>query len=200
MPKLATASLMASLAALGLGIAALMHTAGWHINANAVSAAGSFTAALVALAIATWGWVERKQERDRADKAQAAMVIVEPVQVGGPVALGAFVQNFGALPVLNVSLAKLDIAGQPDVDPGRSGTVAFIQAYRDDKRGCWLECKPPNDAAAPAVDQTTRLTATVWFEDAKGNRWESIFESLAANRSRQLIEIGSPRRISLRRR
>lgn len=140
MGKRSTISLIASFIAPCLAIAALMHTAGWHINADVVSPAGSFAAALVALAIATWGWVERKQERDRADKAQAALVIAEPAQVGGPAALGAFVQNFGALPVLNVSLVKLDIAGQPDVDPGRSGTVAFLQANRGDKRGIgWSE-------------------------------------------------------------
>lgn len=92
-----------------------------------MSAAGSFAAAVVALAIAGWGWLERKQERDRADKAQAALVIADAAQVEHPAALGAVVQNFGAFPVLNVSLAKLDIEGMPEVDLGQSGMVAFIK-------------------------------------------------------------------------
>ena len=196
MSKLVTGSLIASVIALCLGIAALVHTAGWHVTANAMSAAGAFVAALVALTIAVWGWYERKQERNREDRAQAALVIAEPAQVETPIAQGVFVKNLGALPVLNVSLVKVDIAGQPDVDPGCSGTLAFLQAYRDDKRARWLECNPPNNAGAPSVDQATRMTGTIWFEDAKGNQWESTFESRARSSQREVGRVESPRRIS----
>jgi hypothetical protein len=189
-----------SLIALCFGIAALAHTVGWHINAAAVSAAGSFAAALVALAIATWGWVERKQERDRADRAQAALVIAEPAQVEHPTRQGVHVQNLGALPVLNVRVVKLVISEHPDVDLGCSEILAYLQAYRDDKRVRWLECKPPNGAEAPSVPQATRVTGTLWFEDAKGTRWESSFESPALSKVRELGEIGSPTGIYLRRR
>jgi hypothetical protein len=144
--------------------------------------------------------LERKQERDRADEAQAALVIADAAQVEHPAALGAVVQNFGALPVLKFSLAKLDIEGMPEVDAGRSGTVAFIKPYSDDKNARWLECNPPNNSAAPSLDQSRKLTATVWFEDAKGNRWQCVFESRALSRHRELSAVGSPRRISLRRR
>ena len=96
MPKLlANASLIASVIAMCLAIAALIHTAGWHINAGAEAATGSLTAALVALAIATWGWVERKQEWDRADRAQAALVIADAAQVEHEPAMGAFIQCRG---------------------------------------------------------------------------------------------------------
>ena len=96
--------------------------------------------------------------------------------------------------MLNVSLAKLDIEGTPDVDLGRSGTRAFIPAYRDDKCAVWLECQPLNVAAALPLDQSTRLTATVWFEDA------NLRITRAPTRFREGGSVESPRRISLRRR
>jgi hypothetical protein len=191
-----TGSLIASVIALCLGIAALVHTAGWHVNANAMSAAGAFVAALVALTIAVWGWHERKQERNREDTAQAALVIAEPAQVEHQAALGAFIQNFGTLPVLNVKLAKLDIAGQPETDPGSSETRAFLQPYRHGQGSCWFECRHLNDAGALPLDQATRITATIWFEDAKGNQWESTFESRARSSQREVGRVESPRRIS----
>jgi hypothetical protein len=200
---LATVPLIASAIAVCLAIAALLHTADWHVNA---AGGAAIFAGLVAVAIALWGWLERKQERQRADRAQAALVIAEPAQAEHPYALGVLVQNFGALPVLNVSLVNLVIEGHPDADPGGSGPIAFLQPYRLDKRSIWLECTAPNNAAAAllfdqAIDQATKLTATLWFEDAMGNHWESVFESVAASRLRGgLSEVGSPRRVRIRRR
>jgi hypothetical protein len=194
---------------------------------SGLAATGSFTAAAVAVWVATGDRRERRHEREAADKAQAALVIVEPVLTGNPGVVGAFVHNCGTLPILNVKLVGLEVVGQPhlDVTRGREHVRAVLEPRRDDKRCGVFECRPsddPTDAyqtalygdsdfrqnrlrfphGAPSIKADTTLRATVWFEDAKGNSWETVFESVAGNvRVPQINGISAtPYRISLARR
>jgi hypothetical protein len=74
--------------------------------------------------------------------------------------------------------------------------AAFLRTYRDDTRARWLELEALGGAETPPVDEGTRMIATLWFEDAKGSQWESVFESPAWFSHREMHVIGSPRRIS----
>ncbi|ETZ47007.1 hypothetical protein L839_1101 [Mycobacterium avium MAV_120809_2495] len=64
-----------------MGLPALLTAQGVNINfalvISALSAAGSFTAAAVAVWIATTDRRQRKRERDAANEAQAKLVILE---------------------------------------------------------------------------------------------------------------------------
>ncbi|WP_033725483.1 hypothetical protein [Mycobacterium avium] len=71
----------ALIVALLVGLPALLTAQGVNINfalvISALSAAGSFTAAAVAVWIATTDRRQRKRERDAANEAQAKLVILE---------------------------------------------------------------------------------------------------------------------------
>ncbi|WP_155769143.1 hypothetical protein [Mycobacterium asiaticum] len=231
---------VAILVALFVGLPAFLTAADVQINASLIvstlSALGSFTAAGIALWVATSGQRERQQERAAADEAQARLVIVQPASAYSPKSLLVIVQNFGTLAVVDVRLVRLEVVGRPDLDVvGRLWlTRAVLQPQRDQGLGCIFDCPPPRNnpqdpyyvalngdfeamqaspegitdsdvfenaaQREPSIDRSTLLRATVWFENASGSRWETVFEAPAFPRSPSDMGIRAPRRVSLHRR
>ncbi|TLH73675.1 hypothetical protein [Mycolicibacterium phocaicum] len=189
-------SLAVSVLALGLAVASLLHTANWHVNANAVSAAGSFLAAAVALWIATSDRRLRKKDRDDADFTQAKLVIVWTVRrTEQPPWLQVMVRNKGSRPILDVTFVRLSVEDHdfllpapadnplPVVDPNGDGNFIFYASDDLDdafRRALLGVPYPPGMSVAganqlkdkPTIVESTKFTATVQFTDANGNRWE----------------------------
>jgi hypothetical protein len=108
----------------------------------------------VAVWVATGDRRERVRERERDDRAQASLVIVDTgrtwVEERRRRELVVVIQNHGTFAVLDVSLAQLDVDGHHDVHPVAHATFAFVQPYREaPEKGRSLFCPPPEDRDDP---------------------------------------------------
>jgi hypothetical protein len=110
-------------------------------------------------------------------------VIVQPGPVSSPAALVVVVQNFGTLPVLNVSLARLGVIGQPhlDVTRGRSRIVAVLEPHRDDVRGQVFECAPPRDEPEDAYS----IALNGYLHDFRSAPYREGVSDIAENAARR---------------
>jgi hypothetical protein len=164
---------------------------GLHIDAglviNALTAMGAFSAAAVALWIATTDRQERKQEREDADRKQAGLVRITArwQSLGpGPEPSGdvdpyvqVIVNNWAKLPIVDVELTRWEWDGHEATfsHPQRIEAVMPSPVATGDQAGHW-EIVPTDDAtrtalAAPTITTNTDLTVTVEFTDAGQKRW-----------------------------
>jgi hypothetical protein len=181
-----TAPLVVSLIAVALGIAALVHTADWHVNATALSAVGSFSAAVVALGIATSDRRERKRERDAADKVEAKLVVVWGERIDGPSQLQVVVRNNGTRAIVDVTFVSLVVEDRDlDLRPTSESELPVVTPSGDD--GKFIFNPEAHDPAHPfrramrgapwpqsgpaTILNSTKMTATVRWTDASGKTW-----------------------------
>jgi hypothetical protein len=184
--RLSTAALIAGLIGAGLGIAALVHTANWNLNANALSAASSFTAAAVALWVATTDRWERKRERDTADRVRARLVVVWAVRLETtPLQLQVIVRNKGPRALVDVIFLSLIVENHEDLDPApTSDKVLPVVGPGEDGHFTFnldgLEHADPLFVALMGADHpggnaTLRPTAKMWasikWTDTSGKNW-----------------------------
>ncbi|MUL45159.1 hypothetical protein FZI85_06180 [Mycobacterium sp. CBMA293] len=164
-----------------LSVSAVLHTSHWHVSADVLSAIGSFTAAGVALWVATRAERERRLERERAAVAQARLVQI----TASPAAedrLKINVDNFGREPILDVEFIEARIF----TDSGHRFTTGIralnrlpIMPPRDKpvdnllREGTWA----PDDFRTVDGDLWRRDDAIIYvevrvkFTDADGQRW-----------------------------
>lgn len=160
----------------------------WGLVVNALAAAGSVSAAVVALHIATRDRRERQHERDEAAKAQARLVIVKSygwVNRGEKVPEIALIcDNHSDRPILDVKPDQAWIPGFP----------AFSNIIGEDRT--WTLLKPddecrfsfvladgagtsgpsilPDDALAGSTIDYLPIVGAVTFIDAGGSRWRKF--------------------------
>jgi len=194
-----------------------MWTANWGLVINAIAAAGAFSAAIVALSIATWDRRERSQERHDAARAQAKLILVHVTADNmGFAGFGVEVRNYGSTAVLDVEVDSAGYASAPGskwrlrerspqsfavLDSNREPQSFFIEFVDDagqsvitgkrDGLGMWL-----SDNADPK-----QVTATVRFTDSQGNHWERSTNSIVLLKSEQRrgVVLDGPRWTRLRR-
>ncbi|WP_156763350.1 hypothetical protein [Mycobacterium scrofulaceum] len=206
---------VAVLVAVLFGLPALLTMAGVRVDAglivNGLAAIGAFSAAGVAVWVATEDRRERKREREAAAEAQAGLVVAEPFQVAGPGgvghAFGVAVQNYGTLAILQVAVVRLQVDRHPNLDFRRDETGSFVAALlaprRDGERaGTGFYFRGTEDARVSSafrekrITQETMLTATLRFTDAGGRRWEAVFRAAARLRREHNHEVSSTERVS----
>jgi hypothetical protein len=199
-----------------VGLPLVLTHAGIHVDwgflVNLLTAVGTVGAAVAAVGIATVDRWDRKRERDDADEAQAALVIAQPYRVPTVRSEGAFqiisrypelgvlVKNYGTLSVLRVTV-KLAVDGHPNLDLHPSADSAadhpVVAPVPDNPFGQKFIFRAASDEQLedPTITDKTLLTATVRFQDARGNRWETIFKARAVLETPRI-----PRRSRSRRR
>lgn len=167
-----------------------------YLIAYGLSAAGTFTAAAVAVLVATNDIrarrEERRQERDEADETQARLVIVQPsIDVNNPLRteIVAVVSNFGTLAILDVVLIKLEALGHGPGSKARTTIPAIPPNQQSELRRSFPR---------GSVPQNAEITATIQFTDANSNWWEVTFRGPAISQV-QFGKVYSSRRISFQR-
>jgi hypothetical protein len=176
----------AFLVALLIGLPALLTAQGVNINfgliISALSAVGSFTAAAIAVWIATTDRRQRKRERDAANEAQAKLVILDITSSMGRVGWDApeyivGCVNHGGTPILDVRLESARMRAFPQAKPTLSESVTrvlrptpgFSTAFATrwvDENGQQF----PTDQKQQHVNAVD-IEAAVTFFDVNGNQW-----------------------------
>jgi len=84
-------------------------------------------------------------------------------------------------------------------DPPAPKPPKYPPVRQLDIEGVTYVAEKEEEYLRPTITDKTLLTATVWFEDAKGNRWETIFRAPAVERPKTDHSINSTFHVSLRR-
>lgn len=148
------------------------------------SAAGaSVLAAGAALFIATRDRRDRRAERAAASEAQAKLVMVNPqlvIRSGRPTFISK-IENYGAEPVLDVSIVRAQIGKYPNATAHLSDWPVLI-VPRDKPAEVLAAFTGDDGANLPPEEETGRrgypdigsLNIEIWvaFADSYGNRWE----------------------------
>lgn len=191
----------AILVAVFIGLPALLTADGVEINTglivNALSAIGAFSAAGVALWIATSDRRQRERERDAGDEARAQLVIISANRHEGRVPQSAqlqmIVRNLSPRAIVDATFVGLVVEGHehlhlrpttedllPVVAAGTDGNFMFQPAvagadpfYRA-LIGQYEQAPGGghNQAAPATIGETTKMTATVRWTDASGKTWQ----------------------------
>jgi hypothetical protein len=176
----------AILVAVFIGLPALLVAGGVEINAGlvitALSAVGTFTAAGVALWVATNDRRTRMRDRDAEDEAQAKLVVVSAIRVnpGLSAQLQIIVRNLSPRAIVDATFVELTVAGHeqlhlspttdqilPVITSGGDGNFMFEpQADETDPlhravRGRW-EIGPGGGGTCvdpPTIEDRRRLSA-----------------------------------------
>ncbi|OCB39598.1 hypothetical protein A5676_13010 [Mycobacterium malmoense] len=176
----------ALIVALLVGLPALLTAQGVNINfaliISALSAAGSFTAAAIAVWIATTDRRQRKRERDAANEAQAKLVILDITYSMGRVGWDApeysvGCVNHGSTPILDVKLESAHMRAFPQAVPTLSKSEWAVlrptSQYSASFATRWVDenGQPfPMDKKLHHVNAVD-IEAAVTFFDVHGNQW-----------------------------
>lgn len=160
----------------------------WGIVVNALAALGSFSAAAVALWIATKDRRERERERAADAQAQANLVQVT-VRTGTSGRFIVNVTNHGSLPLLDVRFESASYAPRPTakaVFPDRAPRLIPVLKVGDDSGNSWFEFLDGDEPVItgsygalgewksddPAASDPINVSVTVRWQDAYGQSWE----------------------------
>jgi membrane protein implicated in regulation of membrane protease activity len=152
-----------------------------------LAAAGSFSAAVAAVGIATHDRRlrerDRKQEQDDADEVEARLIVVEPSRNSDRNQPQVKVENFGTRSVVDVKLTRLEAAGEEVPLPKRR-LIPVVAPARDGPRRDPLGNPlltggifyyPEGEAPSELLPETGDITATVEFTDVHGKTWDATF-------------------------
>ncbi|WP_141681983.1 hypothetical protein [Mycobacterium malmoense] len=209
---------VAVLVALLFGLPTLLTMAGVHVDAglivNALSAIGAFSAAAVALWVATSDRRERQHERDAQDEAQAKLVIIAAECQQNPVELQIRVVNNSPRAIVDLTFVRIVVEGHnfddlrpttgpfpPVAGPGSFSAYFFnpVAAAYGPAHPYFIAIRGGPNGEARTITSSTRVTATVRWTDASGKTWErwgagpwltGASTALGAN-----IELGKPVRV-----
>jgi hypothetical protein len=184
---------------------------------SGLAASGSFTAAAVAVWVATSDRRERMRERDAEDEAQAKLVIITPRRPDSPLELQINVTNHGTRAIIDITFVGLVVEGhdhlndlRPTIGPFSviaapvastqfAGPLAGSSLFTFDP-ATYAKWAPyyiamrggPNGERA-TITPHTWLTATVRWTDAHGKTWQRT-GSGPPDASR--VDVGTPVRVS----
>ncbi len=165
-----------------------------YLVAYGLAAAGTFTAAAVALLIASNDARARRHERDEAAEAQARLLVAQPfISDSQPneTRISAAVHNLGTLAILDLVLVKVEVlTANGAASTAHRTTVPAIQAN--------ASAEVSRNFPRGSVPQNAEVTVTLQFSDADGNWWEVAFAGPAIDQVR-LGNIYSTRRVAFER-
>lgn len=159
----------------------------WGSMADGAAAVGSVGAAATALWIATKDRRARMREQMDADLARARLVLVQVAEPQGSAYFRIVVENFGPVPILDLTFETASLATAPQADclpqPGadvafevvepkrapRTFFVTFVDTAGHPVIGTRVVDSHGN-VTYPDADKR-HVSATVQFTDAQGNRW-----------------------------
>jgi hypothetical protein len=178
-----TAAFILGLVGVVLGSLAFWYAAGGHLTTNEIgilAPVATFTAAYVALRVATRDRRDRTQERSRAALGQARLVLIE-TRVASENRLAINVDNFGREPIRDVELVSVDLHTNSGVfrlglpATARVSVITrrewrFSGAYRE---GDWTIGDLRNDDGVLwlGADRPFHTEVMIKFDDADGQRW-----------------------------
>ncbi|MUL45157.1 hypothetical protein FZI85_06170 [Mycobacterium sp. CBMA293] len=179
---------VAAVVAIIFGIPTLLTIAGIHVDAglivNSLAAMGAFSAAAVALWVATSDRRERQSQSDAADEAQAKLISVSSGVHHARDGLDILVRNVGERPIVDVEFVSLTISGhslqlRPRIDKfsivEKDAQFQFEPTGTDDPLAIALQSPEPflrPGRPEPTIVQDSVFTATVQFCDLNGNVWQ----------------------------
>jgi hypothetical protein len=189
----------AALVAIFIGLPMLLAVLGVEVNVglivSALAACGSFTAAGVALWVATSDRRKRQHERDAEDEAQAKLVIVCPRRPLNPLELQILVTNYGTRAIVDLVFVGLVVEGHhfddlhpttgpfPVIAPpaasvqlagplAGSSLFSFDPAIYGPTHPYYIAVRGGPNEEPQTITGSTMLTATIRWTDASGKTWE----------------------------
>jgi hypothetical protein len=150
---------------------------------SGLAATGSFTAAAVAVWIATSDRRGRARERDAEDEAQAKLVVVSARRPDHPLELQIVVTNYGTRAIVDITFVGLVVEGhsfddlQPTIGPfpvvaapGGPSLFTFSPGSYDATHPYYVAMR--GGGGPQTITPRTRLTATIRWTDAGGKIWQ----------------------------
>ena len=159
----------------------------WVILVNALAAVGSFSAAAVALWIATKDRKERQRDREADAQAQANLVLVT-IKDSGSGGFAAEVTNYSSRPLLDIKFESARYLPKPEArtEFGEQAPRHHPLLDVDSKCQTWFKFYDGDESVLkgsygelgmwrnddPAAASPSNVSVTVMWQDAHGQDWE----------------------------